>query len=266
MSTAVITGASSGIGYEFAKILAEKQYQLVLIARNLDRLNEIKQELETRHDTSIILIPADLALDNIAEGIIKEIRYRNLKVEILINNAGFGYCGPYPQQPWQNERDMLHVNVQSLAQLTRLILPLMFERKKGYICNVASTAAFYPGPLMAVYYATKAYVVSYSQALRNELKDSGVAVSVLCPGPTATNFQTIAGVDQTRLFKMSRLATAREVAEYGFRAMLRNQAVAIPGLSNKLLYFTSRFLLRDMVTAMVRWIQSVKTGSRKKHG
>jgi len=256
MSTAVITGASSGIGYEFAKILAQKQYQLVLVARNLDRLNDIKQELEAKFAINVILIPADLSLENVAEGIVKEIKYRQLNVEILVNNAGFGYGGYYTQQTWENEKDMIQVNIKSLSQLTKLILPLMLEKKKGRICNVASTAGFYPGPLMAVYYASKAYVVSYTQALANELKKTGVTVTCLCPGPTATNFQSVAGVEKSRLFKISKMATAKEVAEYGCQAMLSGKTVAIPGGMNKFLLFMSRFLSRKSITRFVRSINA----------
>lgn len=256
MSTAVITGASSGIGYEFAKILAQKQYQLVLVARNLDRLNDIKQELEAKFGINVILIPADLSLENVAEGIVKEIKYRQLNVEILVNNAGFGYGGYYTQQTWENEKDMIQVNIKSLSQLTKLILPLMLEKKKGRICNVASTAGFYPGPLMAVYYASKAYIVSYSQALSNELKKTGVTVTCLCPGPTATNFQTVAGVEKSRLFKISKMATAKDVAEYGYQAMMRGKTVAIPGGMNNFLLFMSRFLSRKTITSFVRSINA----------
>lgn len=256
MSTAVITGASSGIGYEFAKILAQKQYQLVLVARNLDRLNDIKQELEAKFAINVILIPADLSLENVAEGIVKEIKYRQLNVEILVNNAGFGYGGYYTQQTWENEKDMIQVNIKSLSQLTKLILPLMLEKKKGRICHVASTAGFYPGPLMAVYYASKAYVVSYSQALANELKKTGVTVTCLCPGPTATNFQSVAGVEKSRLFKISKMATAKEVAEYGCQAMMSGKTVAIPGGMNNFLLFFSRFLSRKAITRFVRSINA----------
>lgn len=256
MSTAVITGASSGIGYEFAKILAQKKYQLVLIARNLDKLNDIKQELEAKYGINVILIPADLSLENVAEGIVKEIKYRQLNVEILVNNAGFGYGGYYTQQTWDNEKDMIQVNIKGLSQLTKLILPLMLEKKKGMICNVASTAGFYPGPLMAVYYASKAYVVSYSEALANELKKTGVTVTCLCPGPTSTNFQAIAGVEKTRLFKMAKMATAKEVAEYGYKAMMDGKTIAIPGGLNNFLLFISRFMTRKAIRNFVRSVNA----------
>ena len=258
MATAVVTGASSGIGYEFARLLAAEKYDLVLVARNLDRLNDIHKELQDRHGIRVLVVPADLAREDAAQGVYNEIQSRGMSVDMLINNAGFGYCGPYMEQSWENERDILQVNLISLVRLTRLVLPDMIARGQGYICNVASTAAFFPGPYMAVYYAGKAYLVSYSQALRNELRGSGVRVSVLCPGPTATNFQTVADVAQTRLFQLSSLATARDVAEYGYRCLLKNKAVAIPGWQNRCLVFGARFLPRDTVTAMVRWIQGTK--------
>lgn len=261
MATAVVTGASSGIGYEFARLLAREKYDVVLVARNLDRLNDIRQEVQTRHGVRALVVPADLTREDAAPGICQEIRSAGLQVDMLINNAGFGYCGPYTEQSWENEQHILQVNLMSLAHLTRLILPDMIARKKGYICNVASTAAFFPGPFMAVYYATKAYVVSYSRALRNELRGSGVCVSALCPGPTATNFQTVANVQDTRLFQLGNMATAADVAEYGYRCLLKNKAVAIPGWSNRFLVFTSRFLPRETVTGMVRWVQETKKRS-----
>lgn len=259
MAAAVITGASSGIGYEFARLLAAEKFDLALVARNLERLNEIRKELESRNGVRVIVIPADLARPEAPDEIAAELRQAAWPVEILINNAGFGYCGPYLDQPDDNEADMIRVNVISLARLTRLLVPEMIERKQGYICNVASTAAFFPGPHMAVYYATKAYVVSYSRALRNELREHGIRVSALCPGPTATNFQNIAHVADTRMFRLSHMATAKEVAAYGYRALRRNQSVAIPGFTNKLMVVASRFLPRDTVTAMVRWVQETHT-------
>ncbi len=244
MSTAVVTGASAGIGYEFAKILAQKGHQLALIARNLDRLNEIKQELESKYGVNVILIPADLAVENIAEDIVKEIKYRQLNVEILVNNAGFGFCGYYHEQPWANERDMIQVNITSLSQLTKLMLPSMLEKKRGRICNVASTAAFQAGPMMTVYYATKAYVLHYSEALALELKGTGVTVTCLCPGPTATNFQSTAKLDSTKVSKMSAMETAAQVAATGYEATMAGKSLAISGTTNKLLQFSTRLLPR----------------------
>ncbi|MBP9854619.1 MAG: SDR family oxidoreductase [Candidatus Omnitrophica bacterium] len=256
MKTAVITGASSGIGYEFAKILAREKYQLVLIARNLDRLNDIKQEFEKIYGINVILMPADLSLENVVEGIVKELRYRQLLVEVLINSAGFGYGGEYVRQSWDNEKDMIQVNVKNLSHLTKLILPLMLERKYGRICNLSSTAAFYPGPFMAVYYASKAYILSYSQALANELKKTGVTVTCLCPGPTITNFQTKAGVENNRLFRASNMAVAKDVAEFGFKAMMKGKVLAIPGVKNNFFLFISRFMSRQSISNFVRNINS----------
>lgn len=259
MPTAIVTGASSGIGYEFTRFLSAIPYDLVLIARNLDRLVEIKKELEARYKIRVTVIPADLAQPGIAIDIHNELQNQDIVVDMLINNAGFGKCGSYLDQSWEDEADMVHVNILSLLHLTRLLLPKMIKRKHGYICNVASTAGFFPGPYMATYYATKSYIVSYTQALHHELRHSGVSVSALCPGPTATNFQTVANVTNTRLFQMSNLANAKDVVEYGYRALLKNKPVAIPGLFNKLLVFGSRLIPRSIQIQLVQWIQESKT-------
>ena len=178
MATAVVTGASSGIGYEFARLLAAEKYDLVLVARNLDRLNDIHKELQDRHGIRVLVVPADLAREDAARGVHNEIQSRGMSVDMLINNAGFGYCGPYMEQSWENERDILQVNLISLVRLTRLVLPDMIARGQGYICNVASTAAFFPGPYMAVYYAGKAYLFPGPQAVGAAVVENAATLGV----------------------------------------------------------------------------------------
>lgn len=255
MKTAVVTGASSGIGYEFSRVLAAHQYQLVLIARNLERLNQVKQELEAEYHVNVVLIPADLSVPNIAQNIFQELQRREIVVDVIINNAAFGYCGDYVDQAWENEAQMLQVNIVALSQLTKLLLPEMITRGQGRICNVASTAAFSAGPLMAVYYASKAYVLSYSEALAKELDGAGVTVTCLCPGPTATNFQANARMENTRVNRMSQMVTAQQVAEYGYQALMKNKAIAIYGFKNKLLQFSTRLLPRKMITHIIHQLQ-----------
>jgi len=180
-----------------------------------------------------------------------EIATRNLQIDLIINNAGFGNHGPFSQAKLESEIDLLQVNIVSLVELTHKILPQMIARNSGKILNVASTAAFQPGPLMANYYASKAYVLNFSDALRDELRNTGVTVTTLCPGPTLTQFQTRAGIANSKLFSVAGL-TAKQVAEQGLNATLAGRARCIPGLKNKLLVFSVRFLPRQLVMSVVR--------------
>jgi len=250
-----VTGASSGIGYEFAKILAENKYNLVVVSRSLDKLNEIKNNFEQRYQISVLVLPADLSVPNICEEIYKELTEKKVVIDVLVNNAGFGKYGRYNEQDWETEREMIQVNLTSLTHLTKLFLKGMLERKEGKIINVGSTAAFGPGPLMAVYYATKAYVVSYSEALANELKGTGVSVTCLCPGQTATGFQKVANVGHVKFGPFSNLAKPQEVARYGFNAMLQGKRVVIPGVINKIMIFAVRFVPRRFMAGFVRYLQ-----------
>jgi short-subunit dehydrogenase len=248
MPTALITGASGGIGLELARIFAEQGYSLVLVARNRERLEEIAVELKP---TPVQVLAKDLALVGAAEGIHREVP----KVDVLVNNAGYGVYGPFVKTPLDDELGMLQLNMTALVVLTKLYLPAMVAAKNGKILNVASTAAFQPGPLMALYYATKAFVLSFSEAIGNELEGTGVTVTALCPGPTATGFQARTKLEKSRLIKRMKVMDARTVAEAGYRGLMAGKPVVIPGLMNKLLAQSVRFSPRVLVTKIARMMQ-----------
>ena len=250
--TALITGASGGIGYEFAKVLARDCGALVLVARSRDRLLEVKKELEGGFPVSVKIIVKDLSLPDAAEEIYRELEHEKIVVDILINNAGLGWRGGFVDSDWKRQADMIMVNMFALTRLTRLLAPGMVSRETGKILNVASTAAFQPGPLMAVYYASKAYVLSFSEALAFELRGTGVTVTALCPGPTASGFQRVAAMEHIALFNMRRSAPAEDVARYGYDAMMKGKTVAIHGLLNRIMAFSVRFSPRRLLPAIVR--------------
>jgi short-subunit dehydrogenase len=248
MPTALITGASGGIGLELARVFAENGYALVLIARSRDRLVEIAAELKP---TPVQVLAKDLALVGAAEGVFREVP----KVDVLVNNAGYGVYGHFLGNPLDEELGMMQLNMTALVALTKLYLPGMVASKSGKILNVASTAAFQPGPLMAIYYATKAFVLSFSEAIGNELEGTGVTVTALCPGPTATGFQARTKLENSRLFKRMKVMDARTVAEAGYRALMAGKPVVIPGLTNKLMALSVRFSPRSIVTKIARRMQ-----------
>jgi len=254
--TALITGASGGIGYEFAKLLAKDCAVLVLVARSLDRLLEVKKELESISDVSVsvMTIAKDLSKPGVAEEIYRELKNENISVDILINNAGIGNLGKFADTDWQKDAEMISLNIVALTHLTKLFVKGMIERRSGKIVNVASTAAFQPGPLMAVYYASKAYVLSFSEAIANELKGTGVNVTVLCPGPTATGFVKAAAMEESRLFKIRRPAKAVDVARYGYEAMIKGKTVAIHGIISKIVAFSTRLAPRHILPSIYRRI------------
>ncbi len=257
--TALITGASGGIGYEFAKLLAQDCSMLLLVARNRDRLAEVKKELETAAPVSVLIIEKDLSKSGAAEEIYGELKSKNISPDILINNAGFGDHGAFSETDWPKEEKMIAVNITALTRMTKLFVQGMVERRSGRIVNVASTAAFQPGPFMAVYYASKAYVLSFSEAVANELKGTGVTVTALCPGPTDTGFATAARMERTNLFTLTKPASAAAVARYGYEAMQKGRTVAVHGVLNKILAFSVRTAPRKMVPVLVRWLHE-KTG------
>lgn len=254
MKTALITGASSGIGLELAKIFAANNMNLILVARNENKLNELKKELE-RFKVSIHLLALDLSKTDSSQLVFDYCSKQNLNVDILINNAGFGDFGMFANSIWKKQEEMITLNMQTLTHLTHLFLPSMIKNKYGKILNVASTAAFQPGPLMSVYYATKAYVLSFSEALSNELEGSGVTVTVLCPGPTESGFQNAADMKDSKLVKGRKLPTSKEVADYAYKALMNGKVIAIHGLLNSLMATAIRFTPRSVARKLVRILQ-----------
>ena len=248
-STALITGASAGLGVEFAHLLAKDHNNVVLVARSEDKLQQLAADLEKRYGIKAHVFASDLSLPGAAQALVESLRLADLKIDVLINNAGFGTNGKFHENPAEQEFAMLQVNVVALAQLTRLLLPGMVARGYGKVLNVASTAAFQPGPHMAGYFASKAYVLSLSEALAYELKDTGVSVTALCPGPTQTEFIERAGMKESLLFTLSK-SSAKKVAQVGYQAMQRGEATVIPGLHNWALAQTVRFTPRKVVRSL----------------
>jgi short-subunit dehydrogenase len=231
--TALITGASSGIGCELAKILAAQRHNLVLVARDHTRLLGLSAELESRHGITVTAITCDLASPSAPAELLAELRQRSLVIDVLVNNAGFALGGMFAETETAETVSLLHVNVVALTHLTRLLLPGMVARQSGRVLNVASIAGFYPGPLTACYNASKAFVISFSLAISNELKGTGVTVTALCPGPTRTGFAQRAGLCGTKAFR-DNVMDAAAVAHAGYAAMMAGKPLAVTGLRNKL--------------------------------
>ena len=252
--TALITGASAGIGAELARVFAADDHDVVLVARRRDALEALAGQLEGKHGITATVIVEDLADPEAPARIFDATRAARIDVHVLVNNAGFGLGGEFSETPLERELEMVQVNVTALMQLTKLFIAPMVRRREGYVMNVASTAAFAPGPLASVYYASKAFVLSFSQALAEELAPSGIVVSCLCPGPTETEFAQVAHVGKTHLFSAN-VADARDVAEFGYRAMLGGWRVAIPGARNKVLVHAQRLVPRRLVTRVVKKLQ-----------
>jgi short-subunit dehydrogenase len=250
--TALITGASSGIGYELAKLFDKGHHNLVLVARSADRLTRVADELENQFGISAKAIPLDLTAGPAPQFLFDQLQREGVAVDILVNNAGYGVFGEFATIPLEDELGQIQLNVAALTHLTKLFVGPMLERHSGRILNVASTAGFQPGPLMTVYYATKAYVISFSEALANELKGSGVTVTCLCPGVTDTGFQERAGTQKTLLFKALRPMDAKAVARDGYRGLMAGKTLVISGFRNWLLAESLRISPRKLVTAVSR--------------
>lgn len=253
--TALVTGATSGIGYELAALLAGDGHPLVLVARHQEELDRVAGEFRDRHDVLVTSIAADLARPEAVAELVAEIERRAIDVEVLVNNAGFASYGPFADSDLHHELAMLRVNVVALSELTRRLLPGMVSRRRGRILNLASTAAFQPGPLMAVYYATKAYVLSFSNAIANELRGSGVTVTALCPGPTKTGFAERASLQDSKLFRRGNVMDARTVAAAGYAGMRAGKATVIPGARNWVMAEAVRFAPRGVAASLARGMQ-----------
>ncbi|TAM95080.1 MAG: SDR family oxidoreductase [Chitinophagaceae bacterium] len=252
MSTALITGASNGIGLELAKIHASKGDNLVLVARNAAKLNELKSQLEHLYKVQTHIIVKDLSVPDAAQEVHDETTAQGIAINYLINNAGFGDYGLFYTVDWGKTQQMLNLNILSLTQFTYLYLKDMVNQGSGRIMNVASTAAFQPVPTMSVYSVTKAFVLSFSEAVNNEVKDKGVTVTALCPGPTSTGFRSAAAMEKSGLFKDSKSTGPKEVADYGYKAMMSGKSVAIHGTKNLLMARAVSFLPRKIVINTTR--------------
>src|SRR5215471_7122183 len=250
MPTVLITGASGGIGYELARLFARDHHHLMLVARSADKLAQVAQELQPT--VSVKTIALDLGQPLAPRFLFDQLQ--GTAVDILINNAGFGCYGDFAQMPQEEIIGQINLNVTALTELTRLFVPAMIARRSGRIMNVASTAGFQPGPLMAVYYATKAYVISFSEAVADEVRNSGVTVTCFCPGATDTGFAKRAGNDKSRLFKQLGAMNVEKVALDGYRAVMEGRTLAISGIQNWLVAESTRFAPRKLVTAISRWI------------
>jgi len=271
MPAALVTGASSGIGLELARILAREHHDLVLVARSESRLVELGNELSGRYGVQCLPLAADLAGPGAPAELVRRVQDNGVEVDVLVNNAGFGLWGRFVELDWTEQAQMLQLNVVALTELTRLLVPAMVANHRGRVLNVASTAAFQPGPLMALYYATKAYVLSFSEALAAELAESGVTVTALAPGVTPTGFQARAGGEssvspsvagapegKSMIERLRGLATtsAVSVAEAGFQAMMEGRSLVVPGAMNKVGVVGIRFMPRRLVPRMVMRMQS----------
>jgi short-subunit dehydrogenase len=252
--TVLITGASSGIGYELAKLFARDRHNLMLVARSADKLNQLASELQSQFGVTAKAIALDLSVAPAAKFLFDQLQREGIGVDILVNNAGFGAFGEFAQMPEAGILGQIHLNVTALTHLTRLFLPPMVARHSGRVMNVASTAAFQPGPLMAVYYATKAYVLSFSEAIANELRGSGVTVTCFCPGATNTNFAKRAGTESSRLFKQIGAMDAATAARDGYRGLMAGKTLVFSGAHNWLVAESVRFAPRKVVTAISRWV------------
>ena len=250
--TALITGASNGIGLELAKVHAAKGGNLVLVARNKSKLDELKNELENQYKINVYTIGKDLSQINAAQDVYDEIAKQHIQIDYLINNAGFGDYGLFTETDWDKELQMINLNITALTLFTKLFLKDMVQRGSGKIMNVASTASFQPGPLMSVYFATKAYVLHFSEAINNEVQHKGVTITALCPGATETGFQAAGALDDSKLFNGKKLPTGKTVAEFGYKAMMKGKAVAIHGFLNNILARSGGLMPRGIIVKITR--------------
>jgi short-subunit dehydrogenase len=251
--TALITGAASGLGFEFAILLAKDNYNLILVDIDVEKLGIAITNIRIIADVNMKIIIQDLSEASSSEDIIAQIG--NTSIDVLINNAGFGLFGKFSTTNWERESQMLQLHVYTTTYLTKLILKRMMKCGSGKILNVSSLAAFQPGPLMSLYYASKAYILSFSEAIANELKGTGITVTVLCPGQTNTGFQKVVASTCSENKIQFNMACPKAVATYGYKAMQQGKTVAVPGQLNRFLSNLPRFIPRRLITSIVRRLQ-----------
>lgn len=263
MKTVLITGASSGIGREFAKIYAQNNYNLVIISRRYERMNELKEYILKNINSKLMIeiICMDLSVEGASKKLYDIIKRKNIVIDTLINNAGIGIYGEFSEYtPMEIEKNnkMINLNLKASIELTKFFLDDMLSRSCGRILNVASIAAFQAGPMMATYYASKAFILSFSEALREELKKTDIVVSVLCPGPTATEFEKSSDLTETGLFSKMKVMSAEKVAKIAYRDFSKGKRIIIPGIINKLTVFGTKIVPRVVATKIAGKLQEKK--------
>lgn len=260
-NTVLITGASSGIGYEFSKIYAKNNYNLVIVARSLEKLENLKNKLEKENNVSVEVIEMDLSEKNAAIELYNIVKNKNITINTLINNAGFGIYGEFStfskNDIIKNEK-MTQLNINFLVELTKLYLDDFLLLGKGELLNVASIAGFFPGPYMANYYASKSYVLSFTEAIRSEINNRNIKISTLCPGPTETNFEKASKLDNGHLFNSMKVMSAEKVVKIAYKDFNRGKSIIIPGFTNKLIVFISRFISRNLLLKITKKIMKSK--------
>lgn len=254
--TALVTGASGGIGEDLARLIAAGGRNVVLVARSADKLQALATDLSSAHRIDATVLAVDLSEPDAADQVANALAARGITIDMLVNNAGFGTAGGFVREDADEQLRLLQVNIVALTMLTRLLLPGMNERGRGRVLNVASTAAFQPGPFMAIYFASKAYVLSFSEALSEETAGTGVMITCLCPGPTRTGFQDRAQIQKTRLFHLGSVMDSATVARAGYDGMLSGQRLVIPGMLNKIGVQSLRTTPRAIVLKILRYLNS----------
>ncbi|MBY0093545.1 SDR family oxidoreductase [Priestia aryabhattai] len=254
---ALITGAWGGIGKELAYQFAKDEHPVILVARSADKLAAIGENLKSTYNIEVITIVKDLSREEEIQSLYEELKNKKMHVDYLVNNAGFRLYGKFIETALDEELNMIDLNIRALTHLTKLFLPDMVKRNRGKILNIASVAAFMPGPLMTVYYATKAYVLSFTEALENELRGINVTVSALCPGPTKTGFSDRAQLSNSKLFQSGAM-DVETVTKVGYKKFMKGQTVIVPGVQFRLATFIPRFVPRKWLTSVVRRTQEIK--------
>jgi short-subunit dehydrogenase len=253
-----VTGASGGLGYDYAKLLAADGHDLVLVARSEDKLEEIKKELEAKHGVNVKVIPKDLTKPGAAREVFDEVQRSNLLTELLVNNAGFGATGDFSSISFEKNMEMVQLNIVALTELTHLVLRRLLQegRPRGRIMNISSSAGFIPGPGMAVYFATKAYVTSFTEALSQELSGTEITATVICPGATATNFAEVAGNKDSFVFKSGNVMTSEEVARTSYRAWMLGEPLYITGVANSAPLYLLPYIPRALVYKLIAFFNA----------
>lgn len=253
--TVLITGGTSGIGLALAHVFAEHNFNLIIVARKLDDLLNTKQKLEQKYNVTIYIIQKDLAVESAGQEIYSELQSKNISIDILVNNAGFANYGKFQDITLEQDNSVMHLNMITCTVLMKLFLKDFLARNHGKILNVASTASFQPGPFMAVYFATKAYMLFLGEAVAEELQNTNITITTLCPGPTKTAFQEKSALKDSRLIKSGNLMPADVVARLAYKGMMMGKTIVIPGFINKLYIQLLRIAPRKLVTNIIRWLQ-----------